>query len=70
MPTLRSNRWVFVMAPALLIVTGCGGNNESGINTKGTTTSPEAASSPEEMLKRAAAPAKKVIPSGYPRPGR
>jgi hypothetical protein len=70
MPTLRSIRWVFVMAPALLIVTGCG-SNESNIDIKGTTTSPDAASSPEEMLKRAAAaPAKKNVPSGYPRPGR
>jgi hypothetical protein len=70
MPTLRSNRWALVMAPALLIVTGCGGNNESGIDTTGTTTSPDAASTPEEMLKRAAAPAKKAVPAAYPRPSR
>jgi hypothetical protein len=69
MPTLRSNRWVFVMAPALLIATGCG-SNESNISTKGSTTSAEAASSPEEMLKRAADPPKKAVPSGYPRPSR
>jgi len=65
MSTLRSNRWVFVMAPALLIVTGCG-NNESGINTKGTTTSPDAAKSPEDMLKRTPPTTKKQIPAGYP----
>jgi len=67
MPTLRSNRWVLLMAPALLFVTGCGASNENNIDTKGTTTSPDATDSTEELLKRAAKPAKRVVPPGYPR---
>jgi len=65
MPTLRSNPWVLVMAPALLFVAGCG-SNESNIDTKGTTTSPEAASPPEDMMKRAEAAPKPAVPKGYP----
>jgi len=54
------------MAPALFISAGCE-NNESNINTQGTTSSPDAASTPEEMLKRAAeAPKKTTVPPGYP----
>jgi hypothetical protein len=71
MRTLRSIRWVLALIPALLLlgVTGCE-DNEARVNTKGTTTSPEAATSTEEMLKKGAEPAKPSTPSSYPGAGR
>jgi hypothetical protein len=69
MRTLRSIRWALVVVPALLVVTGCE-NNENRVSTQGTTTSPEAATSTEEMLKKAAEPAKASTPSSYPGAGR
>jgi len=61
---------MFVIVPALFIASGCAGSNEKNIDTKGTTSSPDAASTPEEMLKRAAAAPKATVPSGYPGPRR
>jgi hypothetical protein len=58
MPTLRSIRWVFAMAPVLLLVTACGENNESRIDTKGTTSAPEAVSP--------TTPEKVATPPSYP----
>src|SRR5262249_2171487 len=65
MRTLRSIRWALVVVPALLVVTGCE-NNENRVNTKGTTTSPEAATSVDEMLKKGSEPAKTPPPADYP----
>jgi hypothetical protein len=64
MPTLRSNPWVFVMAPVLLILAGCG-SNEGNIDTRGSTTAPEAATSPEDLAKKGTPP-KQAAPPGYP----
>jgi hypothetical protein len=70
MPTLRSTRWWLAMGPALLLATGCAGSNENNINIKGTSSSPDAAASTDEMLKRGEGKtSKRVVPSGYPRPG-
>jgi hypothetical protein len=70
MATLRSIRWVLAMVPALSLSAGCGGSNESGLDFKGTTTSPDATASAEEKAKRGAeASTKNAIPKGYPRSG-
>lgn len=58
MATFRSMRWVLVLAPALIFVTGCE-NNEARVDTKGTTTAPGAAATSEEAL---TAPATKSNP--------
>ena len=70
MPTLRSLRGALVLAPALLLATGCE-NNEAGVDTKGTTTSPDAVTSTDDAVKRGAQPtAKTTAPSSYPGAGR
>jgi len=70
MRTHRSIRWALVVAPALLLATGCE-NNEKNLNTQGTTTSPQAVSTTEESLKKGAEPAAKPsTPSSYPGAGR
>jgi hypothetical protein len=65
MPTLRSIRWALVLVPALFAVTACE-SNENRIDTRGTTTSPEAVTSVEDSLKRGAEKPKKTTPSSYP----
>jgi hypothetical protein len=71
MPKLCSIRWVLAAVPALLllVVTGCE-DNEARVNTKGTTTSPEAASSTDDMLKKGSEAPKVAPPSSYPGAGR
>jgi hypothetical protein len=69
MRTLRSIWWVLVLAPLLFFVAGCE-NNEKGVDFKGTTTSPQAATSIEDSLKRGAEPAKPTAPTNYPGAGR
>jgi hypothetical protein len=61
---IRPFRWALVLAPFLLLVAGCT-NNEAGLDTKGTTTSPDATKSTEEALKQGAE-ATKSTPSSYP----
>ena len=65
MSKLRSCFRAIVLAPALLLLTGCE-NNENRIDTKGSTTSPAAVTSTEDALKRGAEPVKKTTPSSYP----
>jgi len=60
---------MLIVVPSLLGVTGCE-DNEARINTKGTTTAPEAATSTEEMLKKGAETPKVAPPSSYPGAGR
>jgi hypothetical protein len=66
MLTFRPIRWALVLAPFLFLVAGCSSNNEARVDTKGTTTSPDATKSTEEALKQGAVATKKVTPSSYP----
>ena len=70
MRSLRSIPWALLTAPALFFAAGCE-NNEKGVDTKGTTTSPTATTSTEEMLKRGTEAAKTKVapPAGYPGAG-
>jgi len=65
MPTIRPIRRALLLAPLLLVTAGCP-SNEAGVDTKGTTTSPDAMKSTEEALKQGAEATKKVTPSSYP----
>jgi hypothetical protein len=65
MLTIRPIRRALVLAPFVLLVTGCT-NNEGGVETRGTTTSPDATKSTEEALRRGPEASKKVTPSSYP----
>jgi hypothetical protein len=69
MPTIRPIRWALALGPILLLLAGCT-NNEAGVSTKGTTTSPDALKSTEENLKQAKEAEKKTTPSSYPGAGR